>query len=568
MTPQNTMGDLRTRLYWLMGLRVVVVTLLLGLSIAFQAAGGELVQTFYALIAGVYALTIAYAVINRYLTTFEALTRFAYVQIGIDLLLETLLVAMTGAIESPFSVLYVMTVSLASLIPRRRMGLATAAVSVFLFGFVTNVQVFRLYELGGWIQPTRLSVPEAFQTFGIHGLAFVVVGFLSGALADQLRRSDQSLLEKERGLSRLQAFHESIVQSISSGVFTADDAGHITSFNRAAQDITGYPPEQVHGKLWGEVFNWHQDLVKEGSPKETPHRFEVEQKRADGTRVVLGITLSPLSEGGVQTGYVGVFRDLTQIREMEEEMRRREWLATLGEMSAGMAHEIRNPLGALVGAMQMLRKDLPREETNRRLMDIAVREATRLDAIIKEFLLYAKPPALNLTECDLNAVLKDTLDLISHEAKSRRGIKIDTVFAAESLTAQVDPDKVKQVFWNLAINAFQAMPHGGQLTISTGWRRVGSSGQKGEVIEIAFRDSGIGIKKENLDKIFLPFYTTKETGSGLGLAAIDRIVDLHGGWVRVESQEGKGTLFAVCLPRSGEAGPRLWHEGRGPWKKS
>ncbi len=568
MAPLDPMGDLRTRLYWLMGFRVVVVTLLLGFSIAFHIAEGELVTTFYVLIATTYALTILYTVVNRYVSRFSSLTRFAYVQIGIDLLLETLLVAMTGVVESPFAVLYVVTVSLSGLIPKRRIGLAAGAASVLLFGFLATIQVTGLFASGGWMAAGRLSVAETFQIFGVNGLAFLVVGFLSGALADQLRRADQSLLEKERGLSRLQAFHENVVQSISIGVFTADATGRITSFNRAAQEITGCTLEQVQGRPWSDVFNWQQETSEDGGLIGDARRFEVEGKRADGSRLILGVTLSPLNEGGAQTGIVGVFKDLTQIRDMEEAMRRREWMATLGEMSAGMAHEIRNPLGALAGAMQMLRKELVLEDTNRRLMNIAIREATRLDAIISEFLQYARPPVLHLRECDLDAVLRETLDLFRHEADSREGMTIKTELAAGPLTAEVDPDQVKQVFWNLATNAFQAMPNGGELTISTSLRRVGASGRGGDVIEIAFRDTGEGIKQEHLDKIFLPFFTTKEGGSGLGLAATDRIVDLHGGWIRVESEVGRGTVFAVCLPRTADAGPRLWHEGREPWKRS
>ncbi len=565
------MGDLKTRLYWLMGLRVVVVTLLLGFSIAFQIAKGERVLAFYALIGATYAVTIFSAVISRYITSSMALTWFAYVQIGIDLILETLLIAMTGATESPFSSLYVITVVLATLIPRRRIALATGAMAVLLFGFVTNIQVFGLFELAGLIPASRVSVPETFQTFGVHGLAFVVVGLLSGALADQLRRTDESLLEKERGFHRLQAFHENIVQSISSGVFTTDEAGRITSFNRAAQDITGYSVDRVAGYPWRDVFHWRDDQrdpEDHEDPARHPQRFEIEDVRADGTRLVLGLTLSPLTEGGQRTGLVGVFKDLTQIRAMEEEMRRREWLATLGEMSAGMAHEIRNPLGAMVGAMQMLQKDQALEGTNRHLMDIAIREAIRLDAIIKEFLQYARHPALNMKECDLQVVLQETLDLIQHEARAHGGITIETHFDPETMMTHVDPDQIKQVFWNLAANAFQAMPSGGSLTISTTRRRVGLSGRGTDVIEVAFQDTGEGINKEHLDRIFLPFYTTKEHGSGLGLAAIDRIVDLHGGWIRVESQEGKGTLFAVCLPRHAGSQSRPAHEGRGPWKNS
>ncbi len=553
-----------------MALRVVVVTLLLGLSLTFQVAKGERVLTFYALIVFTYAITIPYVVVLRRLSSPRSLTRFAWVQIGVDFVLETVLVVRTGGVESPFAVLYVISVTLASLVPRQRIGLVTAGFCTILFGVVANLQLYGVLEPLGWLHPSRLSAAEMLQTFGVYALAFLVVGFLSGALVDQLNRADLRLREKEQGLTRLQAFHENIIQSISSGVFTTDAAGLITSFNRAAQEATGYSLEQVKGRPWREIFNWRPN---HGSEQEAEalfacSRFEVECKRVDGRRLILGMTLSPLQEQGKQTGLVGVFKDLTEIRDMEEEMRRREWLATLGEMSAGMAHEIRNPLGALVGAMQMLRKDVASDETSRRLMDIAIREATRLDTIITEFLLYARPPALNLTECDVNKILSDTLDLIAQEARTKVNITISTTLAKDALLAKVDQDQLKQVFWNLATNAFEAMPSGGQLTISTGRRRVASGGRSGEVIEIVFQDTGIGIPKGNLDKIFLPFFTTKKEGSGLGLAAVHRIVDLHGGWIKVDSWEGKGSRFTVCLPRSAGAGPRPWHEGRGPWKRS
>lgn len=564
------MSEFRARLHWLVWLRVVVVTLLLGLSLAFQIPKGERVQTFYALITFIYAITVPYVVALRYFKTARALTLFAWFQVAVDFLLETVLVARTGGIESPFSVLYIITVTVASLVPRRAVGLLTACICIILFGVVTNLQLYGVLEPLGWLPHSRLSSAETLQTFGVYGLAFLVVGFLSGALAHQLRQADLSLREKEQGLTRLQAFHENIVQSISSGVFTADVLGRVTSFNPAAQEATGYGLEQVLGRPWREVFNWHPNQPSDelAVNPSVPSRFEVECKRADGSRLILGMTVSPLHEQGEQTGLVGVFKDLTQIRDMEEEIRRQEWLATLGEMSAGMAHEIRNPLGALAGAMQMLRKDVGADETSHRLMDIAIREATRLDTIITEFLLYARPPALNLTECDVNNVLSDTLDLIQHEARSRTSIRIVTTLASGSLPAQVDQDQLKQVFWNLASNAFDAMPSGGQLTITTGQRRVDLGGRRGDVIEIAFQDTGEGIPKDQLDKIFLPFFTTKKKGSGLGLSTVHRIVDLHGGWIKVESELGNGSRFAVCLPQTGEAKLRLWHEGREPWKRS
>lgn len=553
-----------------MGWRVVIITLLLGLSLAFQVTKGERVETFYALIVFTYAVTIVYALVIRQLSSPHMLVQFAWGQVAIDFLLETILIARTGGIESPFAVLYVISVTVASLVPRRRVGLLTASLCIILFGILTNVQLYGLAEVWGWLPHAPLSAAETLHAFGVYSLAFLVVGFLSGALADQLGQADLSLREKEQGLNRLQAFHENIVHSISSGVFTTDEHGRITSFNPAAQEATGYEFEQVRGRPWREVFDWHSGQLEDDPATSGPAnvRFDVECKRSDGNRLILGMTLSPLHERGEQKGLVGVFKDLTQIRDMEEEMRRKQWLASLGEMSAGMAHEIRNPLGALAGAMQMLQKDLQADETSQRLMDIAVREARRLNAIITEFLQYARPPALNLAEEDLNKVLAETLDLVQHEARTRKGISLRAVPCPKALCAHVDRDQMKQVFWNLAVNAFDAMPAGGELTITTGSRKVDVAGRKADVVEVSFHDTGEGIPKHHLNKIFLPFFTTKQRGSGLGLAAVHRIVDLHGGWIKVDSREGQGTRFGVCLPRTADAGVRLWHEGREPWKRS
>ena len=239
------MGDIKTRIYWLMGLRVVVVTLLLGLSLAFQVTKGERVETFYALIIFTYGVTILYALVLRRVSSSEALVQLSWAQIIVDFLLETVLIARTGGIESPFAVLYVISITLASLVPRRQVGLLTASLCIILFGVLTNVQLYGLGEAWGWLPQTRLSPAESLQAFGVYGLAFLVVGFLSGALAEQLQRADESLREKEQGLNRLTAFHENIVHSISSGVFTADERGCITSFNPAAREVTGYSSEQV-----------------------------------------------------------------------------------------------------------------------------------------------------------------------------------------------------------------------------------------------------------------------------------------------------------------------------------
>ena len=564
-----SLNALRVKLYWLMSLRVVAVTLLFGLALVFPLFKRDLVQPFFLLVVSTYTVTLLYALTLRNVRSYDGLVRLSCAQLGVDLVLETLLVMWTGGVGSPFAVLYFITATLASLILGRGAGLLFGGTTVVVFGLVTDLQLEGAMTSFWWISPSHYSTAETFHMFFLHALTLLVVAYLSGTLAENLRAADRSLVEQQEGLLKLQAFHENVVQSISSGLFTTDSDGRITSFNPAAVEATGLGAEMARGKLWTQVFEWQQGMPAVGAPREltVPFRFEAVGRKSDGSRLIVGMTLSPLTEQGVQTGLVGVFKDLTQIRDMEEEMRRREWLATLGEMSAGMAHEIRNPLAAVGAAMQMLRRDQNFDETSARLVDIAIRETARLDAIIKAFLVYARPPALNLKECDINDVLSDTLDLLRQQVMERSDMLLESMLVAGPLPAQIDPDQMKQVFWNLASNAFQAMLTGGRLTISTALRKVQAGERTGKVVEIGFEDTGQGIKPEDLDKIFLPFFTTKKEGSGLGLAAVHRIVDLHGGWIRVHSEPGKGSRFVVCLPQEADGGLRQWHEGREPWSR-
>ncbi len=296
-------------------------------------------------------------------------------------------------------------------------------------------------------------------------------------------------------------------------------------------------------------------------------RYDVETTRKDGSAVLLGVTLSPLrDEAGAVTGVVGTFQDLTKIRRLEEEVRKRQKLAMIGQMAADMAHEIRNPLASLSGSMQVLRKELTLGEENQRLMEIALRETDRLDNIITEFLYYARPSPLNCKPCDLHALIVETLQLLKHGKGYDRRVEIKTTLADPPLTAWVDADQMRQVFWNLSINAIEAMNDGGVLAISSGIRESGEgmealllpplkagSGAEEPVdeqrfLEIAFEDTGGGIKREYLDRIFDPFFTTKSHGSGLGLAIVHRIIADHSGHIWADSLEGRGTRFTLLLP--------------------
>ncbi len=263
------------------------------------------------------------------------------------------------------------------------------------------------------------------------------------------------------------------------------------------------------------------------------------------------MSLAPLQARGRNAGIVGVFQDITPLKKMEEVVRRKQWLATIGELSAGLAHEIRNPLAALSGAIQVMRKDLYTTDVNRPLLDLALRETERLNGIVSDFLQYARPRPLNLKQCDINELVQDTIHLLEQTPEYGGQIRFVRHLAPDSVATMVDPDQMRQVCWNLGLNACQAMANGGTLTVATR-RVVPPVGEtEGESVEIVFEDTGPGIPEEHLHKIFYPFFTTKEGGTGLGLSLVHRIMDEHKGSVQVESVQGKGTCVKLTLPITG-----------------
>ena len=551
------MDALCRKLKWLMGIRVAIVTLMLGVSIYFQIGkSAQAIPAYYGLIIATYVLTIVYSLlINR----LQDLTPLAYFQIGVDLLFETVLVALTGGVESPFSLLYILSITASSALLFRKGGLVTASAAGILYGAIIDLQYYRVYyqilPSATWLPTTALPVPEIFYNLSINLLGFIMVGYLSGTLAEKLKSAGERLEEKDRDLIGLQEFHECILESIDSGVFTTDVGGRLTSFNRRAEEIMGYAETEITGRFWWEVFGWPASMGEKGlPPSDLPRRIEEVGHRRDGSPLILGMSLSVLHVRGECTGAVGVFQDITPLKKMEEMVRRKQWLATIGEMSAGLAHEIKNPLAALSGAMQVLRKDLRPADGNQSLLNLALRETERLNGIVNGFLLYARPHSLNLKHCNVNEVVDDTLRLLEQMSEFSASIRFVRRLAPERVTTWLDPDQIRQVCWNLGLNACQAMPRGGELTVST--RRtpdvprgtVGAGVGPAESVEVVFEDTGDGIPAEHLGKIFYPFFTTKEGGTGLGLSVVHRIMDEHRGTVQVDSVQGRGTRVRLTLP--------------------
>jgi two-component system sensor histidine kinase PilS (NtrC family) len=566
--------DLAQKLKWLMTVRVLAVTILLGTFVLFQigfSRGPSLSGPFYFLIGAVYILTLLYALsINQV----AELVPFSYLQLSLDLLLETALAAFTGGVESPFTFLFLITIISGSVLLYQQGGMIVASLACAAYTSLVAVPYF--YKLP-FIPVATVPSRDLLYTLFLNITAFYTVAYLSGRLAEQLRQTGESLQEKAKGLTRLQVFHENVVQSMSGGLFTTDLSGRITSFNRAGEEITGFTKEEILGKSWWELFS-QEDPKIFGYRLETadvPFRFDTETRRKEGARLLLGVTLtSVLDDRGQKTGIVGMFQDLTKIRAIEEEMKKKEKMASIGELAASMAHEIRNPLAALSGSMQVLKRELKLEEEDRRLMEIALKEAERLNTIITTFLKYARPMPLNKKRCSLHDLLEDTLSLLRNSPDYRDDITLVTKFTKGKVWMMMDPDQIKQVFWNVVLNAIEAMPNDGQLTIETRRlktpRHFANHQPTFPIVEIRFKDTGVGIVPEDLERIFYPFFTTKQKGSGLGLSIVHRIIEEHGGRILVESKPGRGTTMILQLPveKAVQSVPDYDLEGAVLWKKS
>ncbi len=537
-------NTLQKRIIYMMVLRVVLVTLFIGLPLLLEIENikhPRSISIFYLLIGTTYVLSIFYAVFLRIKGPSLLFTSF---QLAADLLLGTLLIAVTGGLGSPFPFLFIITIVSASIFFHHRGGFVMAVCSTFLFGILALSQ---RAQIPPFEKALLLSDKEIFYGFFLYTIAFFTVGILSGHLAKRLR-------EKEIGFSDLQVFHEDIVHSMPSGLITTDLVGEITSFNRSAMEITGYSSEEVIGKIWWEIFSWDniekrfEALAKTGLPQ----RFEGKIQDKSGNPCLLGVTISALrNEQGEQTGIIGTFQDLTEIRNLEEAVQRKERLATIGEMAAGMAHEIRNPLASLSGSIQVLQNELELNGENLKLMDIAIKESERLNAFVTQFLRYARPLPPQREWVNLQHLLSETTHLIENNPAYTQRIQIILEETESPILAFIDPDQMKQVFWNLINNAYQAMQGRGTLTLSVHHitRRL-----EEDTIEILFKDTGKGISEGDLANIFDPFFTTKSAGSGLGLAIVQRIIEEHAGNISVASQPGK-TIFKVQLPFSSTDAP-------------
>ncbi len=471
-------------------------------------------------------------------------------QFVLDALLITWLVWRTGDLSSPYITLYIVIISAASIFLTARETLLTAAICVALFSLLSFLVAFAAVESFGATPEFSRSI----QIIAFHDVAFLVVGLLASRLSDR-RASGEELKETTKTLANLRVLNQRIVESIRSGLITTDLDGNIYTFNRAAAEITGFEASVMRGKsifsLFGNIKLPIADSLDATDTGEQPPRFETDVITPDGFAVRVGYAISPLfSEAGETTGLILTFQDLTEIRSMEQSIRRKDRLAAVGRVAAGLAHEIRNPLGAMRGAIQVLQMNTPPESSNASLMEIVLRESDRLNKIITNFLTYARPRVANFSETDVQEAIRDTFTLLKHSPDVKENHRIETDLPDYPVLISADSTQLKQIFWNLARNAIQAMEQGGILAVKL-------EELNGERVRILFRDTGCGMSPEQVEKLFEPFSTSTTGGTGLGLSIVYQIIRDHNGTINVRSLENEGTTITVELPIEAKNQPAL-----------
>jgi two-component system sensor histidine kinase PilS (NtrC family) len=544
--------DLRRRLAWLIGIRVVISTLLLGSAAVVQlfSPGTFPVEPLFLLIGLTYLLNILWSITLKWAERYRWLVD---VQLACDALLVSGFVAVTGGVTSYFAALYVLPIAAASSVQSRRGGMTIAILSALIFVVIVLTQYFSLGGMLGlkWLpQGAALPAPRmAVYTSGYYVFLFFAIAFLSGSLAERLQHAGLSLERASTEIADLQAFNQHIIDSLISGLATTDPEGRILTWNRAAETIAGHPALSVIGRRIEEVLDLPPNVAADlNAPLRAGRgrRIETSYRTGDGRQIEMGFTAAILSTPGGKAGLLFSFQDVTDFKRLERDSRLRQRLAAVGEMAAGIAHEIRNPLASMSGSIQILRQELPLSEEQAQLMDIVLRESERLNDTIRSFLAYARPQRASSARLDLRRVLNDAALLLRNSAEVQEGHVIDVMVPTTEVAFEADENQIRQIVWNLATNGLRAMKSGGRLRL--GARVEPAAGDMAESAVLEVSDEGVGIPAEELDAIFQPFRSTFTKGTGLGLAIVHRIVSDYGGEIQVTSTPGKGTMVSVRLP--------------------
>jgi two-component system sensor histidine kinase PilS (NtrC family) len=525
--------DERNWLAWLVKVRILILTFLFGIQLAITRLTPTRLplRLFLSTILLWYTLSLFYVLL---LSVWKEHRLQASLQVLTDLIMVSLVVHETGGWDSSLNFLYPLVIIVASILLPRVWAHLVAALAFILYGTVLELNYYGIVRSYSSTNPE----PKVLQgiTF-VNLFAFLIVAYLASLLVAKLREARVELKDASGALEDLQILHENIIQSISSGLITTNLDGRITLVNSSAQKLLERTREELLGKPVGNFF---LDALPNG---ESLNHAEVRFDTTDTFRKTVRVRVAALNvpDRG-PLGYLFAFDDLTDIRRLEREVRLQDRLAAVGRLAAAIAHEIRNPLTSIAGSVSMLSGIPELGEEHRRLLDIVTRESQRLNGIITDFLAYSRGKKYNFDKADLVQLLEDTLTLIRHRMTvENTGITIECQFAAAEAWVLADADKIKQVFWNFAENAIRAMRDGGTLKVAIE--------QLGNDWQVSFADTGSGMTPQQTEKIFEPFQSNFEGGTGLGLAVVYQIVQAHEGKVWARSKPEQGTTFVLRLRR-------------------
>lgn len=491
--------------------------------------------------AGVLVLTMLYMyMVRRSYPTLPLLD----LQIGADLVVVTWVVAISGRAESPFVLLYFVSIILAGYFLLFKGGLAAAAGASVGFAAASVGPSF----LGG-----EAASRSGLLQCAVNAAFFLLVGSLSGYLGRSTRVQEIRLKRTQQELKKAQLDTDCIVKSMGSGLLTVDSEGKIAHFNPAAASILQLEPRVVKGANLrafdslglGSLAELIVATLQEGI--EMPRR-EIEISRASGRRVPVGVSTSVIrGERNAVGGAVAVFQDLTEAREMEQKARGNETLAAIGELASAVAHEIRNCLSPISGSVEVLAGELNVDGENKKLLELIHRESKHLESFIGELLDFARVKPLVLEEIDIAELLSEAIETVRRHPSFAHELSLELPSGDWGGYVNGDREQLRRAILNLGINAVEATPNGGKINVKVEYHEPGMVGRDG-LVTLLFQDTGAGIGPDQKKRVFEPFFTTKKKGSGLGLAVVKQVVERHGGRVSLESSQGVGTEVRLELP--------------------
>lgn len=541
---------------WLIAFRLVMFCLLVGATL-YQGAWGA---QDHVILWAYLAVTLSFLLFYRRLHHSRLLTVTRYLgglQIFLEVAMEGVLMLHANSFTSPFVLLFLLTIISASLYFRLvgTLMVATAcSITVTITMFLSVVgpnpapQAVRDFS-------TVLNLnDDLFYALFLYICAFFLAAFVSGYLSEKLELKDRALAGASEALALARLETDDILQNMQSGLLSINAAGTLVFFNSAAEDILGYRQGEVTGRHCRSVFGARMPrladlLLSALEARQGEARTELEITTLHGNVIPVGISTSVLGSSSSIRGVIAVFQDITAAKRLEERVRVADRLAAVGELSAGIAHEIRNPLATISGSVEMLQRDLQPDGDGQTLMNMILKESVRLNKIVEDFLDFARVKQQACNAVDIGAMLREVVETFDHHPSRtpHSRIALDLPSEAGPLAAGSE-GQIRQILVNLIQNALEALPEGrGDVRITAG-SSASNRATTPRLVEITVADSGTGIPPQVAERIGQPFFSTKKGGTGLGVAIVQRLAAAMGGSVHWESPPEQGTRFIVRLP--------------------